>query len=55
MGGRTYEDGGMKNSKKNKALELLDEKISQFQKVLAEATYDTVSPKEIDCIFSRDT
>jgi hypothetical protein len=25
---------------KNKALELIDEKISQFQKVLAEATYD---------------
>ena len=30
---------------KNKALELIDEKISQFQKVLAEATYETVTMK----------
>lgn len=41
----------MKNSKKNKALELLDEKISQFQKILAEATYDNRYNESYDLAY----
>ncbi len=44
--------GEMKNSKKNKALELLDEKISQFQKILAEATYDNRYNESYDLAYS---
>ena len=36
---------------KNKALELIDEKISQFEKVLAESTYDNHYDESYDLAY----